>query len=49
MQPALSDEHLEALLDGKQLRLQADDELLSEAAKVNKNAHFWHSINSTVV
>ena len=50
MQPALSNGQLEAPLDGKQLRLQADDasELLSEAAKVNKNAQFWHSINSTV-
>ena len=51
MQPALSNEHLEAPLHGKQLRLQADAafELLSEAAKVNKDtAQFWHSINSTV-
>ena len=38
MQPALSNEHLEAPLDGKQLRFQADAAfgLLSEAAKVNK-------------
>ena len=50
MQPALSIQHLEAPLDGKQLWLQAEDafELLSEAAKVNKNSQFWHSINSTV-
>ena len=51
MQPALSNEHLEAPLDGKQLRLQADAAfgLLSEAAKVNKDtAQFWHSIRSTV-